>query len=333
MLMLNCTHVCLNACTGQSCDSIEGSLNIFWQDLDTPSCHGTETVERTAGDPKTGFVRVQGTSTSNEDCLGLGYLRVHACITIRVSMHALQGSVSTVCVCVYACSEYSFTLSAPDSLSLKGLDLKNDVRMMLTRESVTSKCFNGLWAQGHHRYQVAMAANLWTDVYVVGNSSANACPARSVQIDSAIDCATAAKILGWRYNGDQTNSTLPNGCYFRPEGDAGVYFDRNALGTGESGSLPICRAPAQPMVKYPSDGSELACSEYDDSGDVFSGKKDSMMNPSECPELCLEYELCAFATYWGAPYNYCYLFSSSQCGNPVQGYGGITWLRVNPSGW
>ena len=73
--------------------------------------------------------------------------------------------------------------------------------------------------------------------------------------------------------------------------------------------------------------SSLVCSRKECSGDVFSGRHDTMTNASKCPELCLAYQACSFATYWGPPYNYCYLFSSSKCSNPVRDGATTSWRR------
>ena len=83
------------------------------------------------------------------------------------------------------------------------------------------------------------------------------------------------------------------------------------------------------MTRWRQLGENTVCSDKDDSGDVFSGKENSMANPDDCPKLCLTKTNCAFATYWGTEYKYCYLFSADACSNPKDDtkYKGISWQR------
>ena len=82
------------------------------------------------------------------------------------------------------------------------------------------------------------------------------------------------------------------------------------------------------MTRWKQHGENTVCSDKDDSGDVFSGKQNSMANADDCPKLCLTKSNCDFANYW-AQYKYCYLFSAGACSKPKDDkkYKGISWKR------
>ena len=82
------------------------------------------------------------------------------------------------------------------------------------------------------------------------------------------------------------------------------------------------------MLRWKQLGENTVCSDKTDSGDVHSGKKNSMANADDCPKLCLTKPNCAFANYW-AQYKYCYLFSAGACSKPKDDkkYKGISWKR------
>ena len=81
------------------------------------------------------------------------------------------------------------------------------------------------------------------------------------------------------------------------------------------------------MSRWTTLGENTVCSIRDNSGDIFSGERNSTQNSDECANLCLANPYCAFATYWGSPFERCYLYSA--CLDPIvdSKYKGITWKR------
>ena len=83
------------------------------------------------------------------------------------------------------------------------------------------------------------------------------------------------------------------------------------------------------MVRWKQLGENTVCSTGENSGDVFSGEKKSMKNPEDCHKLCLTKPYCAFASFWGSTFEYCYLYSAGACTNPKAdpSHKGISWKR------
>ena len=81
--------------------------------------------------------------------------------------------------------------------------------------------------------------------YAWGEDGSNQCPTSYYAIVNAAACETAATAAGKAYIGNETDPSYPSGCYFYRGANAGFYFNADAVGAGNRGTLLLCSGAAR----------------------------------------------------------------------------------------
>ena len=79
--------------------------------------------------------------------------------------------------------------------------------------------------------------------YSFGEVFTNTCPAGSSSLSTASECQTAARVLGFIWNGTLAQGVedhWPKGCFEHKE--TSVWFNRNLAGKSKESAGPICNA-------------------------------------------------------------------------------------------
>ena len=81
--------------------------------------------------------------------------------------------------------------------------------------------------------------------YSWGEDGSNQCPTSYYAIVNAAACETAAAAAGKAYLGSATDPSYPSGCFFYQGDNDGFYFNADAVGAGNPGTLLLCSGAAR----------------------------------------------------------------------------------------
>jgi hypothetical protein len=96
-----------------------------------------------------------------------------------------------------------------------------------------------------HMCEASLPEPTWSvcaGAYAVGTLGSNECPTNYIRIEAEGACQIAAAAAGQAYQGSETESGYPRGCYSIPltSGSWGVYFNMATTGAGQSKSKLLC---------------------------------------------------------------------------------------------
>ena len=90
--------------------------------------------------------------------------------------------------------------------------------------------------------------------YAVSTLGSNECPANYNRIEAEGACQIAAAAAGQAYQGSETESGYPRGCYsvLLASGSSGVYFNMDTTGADQSNSKLLCSRAGARFLARPS---------------------------------------------------------------------------------
>jgi hypothetical protein len=96
-----------------------------------------------------------------------------------------------------------------------------------------------------HMCEASLPEPTWSvcaGAYAFGTLGSNECPTNYIRIEAEGACQIAAAAAGQAYQGSETESGYPRGCYSIPltSGSWGVYFNMATTGAGQSKSKLLC---------------------------------------------------------------------------------------------
>jgi hypothetical protein len=91
--------------------------------------------------------------------------------------------------------------------------------------------------------------------YVFGESGSDSCPAGSITISTAAACEAAAAATALAYDGSESESGYPAGCYRVTDGDGDsiVFFNTHVTGGSNANSQPLCTPEGSAGIALPLD--------------------------------------------------------------------------------
>lgn len=96
---------------------------------------------------------------------------------------------------------------------------------------------------------------------MLGNFTANNCPAGSACISLAAACQGAALAMGLDYGGSESEAGYPKGCY-RMTSSGKVFYNSHATGSGDRLSQPLCTGNLSSGAPQPAASSMASLGRY-----------------------------------------------------------------------
>ena len=124
---------------------------------------------------------------------------------------------------------------------INGTLLRQGVRRGVRARYFASSCV----ACVRHMCEASLPEPTWSvcaGAYAFGTLGSNECPTNYIRIEAEGACQIAAAAAGQGYQGSETESGYPRGCYSTSltSGSRGVFFNMATTGAGQSKSKLLC---------------------------------------------------------------------------------------------